>query len=119
VWADAVQLERVFRNLLGNAIKFRDSRRLEIQVGAEETGAEWHFWVADNGIGIDPRYADRIFELFERLHAREEYPGTGIGLPICRKIAERHGGRIWVESQPGRGTTFHFTISKSGSEAPC
>jgi two-component system sensor histidine kinase/response regulator len=119
VWADPAQLQQVFQHLVGNAIKFRHSRRPEIQVSGEELGAEWHFWVADNGIGIDPRYADQIFQVFQQLHAREDYPGTGIGLPICRKIAERHGGRIWVESQPGQGTTFHFTISKSGSEASC
>jgi signal transduction histidine kinase len=119
VWADSVQLQQVFQNLLGNAIKFRHSRRPEIQVSGEESGAEWHFCVADNGIGIEPQHADQIFQVFHQLHAREEYPGTGIGLPICKKIAERHGGRIWVESQPGHGATFHFTISKSGSEAPC
>ena len=118
VWADPTQLERLFRNLLGNAVKFRRSRQPEIHVSGEESDAEWHFWVADNGIGIDPQHADRIFQLFQQLHTREEYPGTGIGLPICRKIAERHGGRIWVESQPGHGATFHFTISKSGSGAP-
>jgi light-regulated signal transduction histidine kinase (bacteriophytochrome) len=118
VWADAVQLERLFRNLLGNAVKFRHSRQPEIYVSGEESGAEWHFRVADDGIGIDPRHADQIFQVFEQLHTREEYPGTGIGLPICRKIVQRHGGRIWVESQPGQGATFHFTISKSGSEAP-
>jgi light-regulated signal transduction histidine kinase (bacteriophytochrome) len=119
VWADPVQLQQVFQNLLGNAIKFRHTRQPEIQVSGEESGAEWHFWVADNGIGIDPQHSGRIFQLFQQLHAREEYPGTGIGLAICKKIAERHGGRIWVESQPGHGATFHFTISKSGSEAPC
>jgi len=117
VWADPVQLQQIFQNLLGNAVKFRHSRQPEIQVSGEESGAEWHFRVADNGIGIDPQHADRIFQLFQRLHTREQYPGTGIGLPICKRIAERHGGRIWVESQPGQGTTFHFTISKSGSEA--
>ncbi len=118
VWADPVQLQQVFQNLLGNAIKFRHSRQSEIRVSGEESGAEWHFSVADNGIGIDPRYADQIFQVFQRLHTREEYSGTGIGLPICKKIVERHGGRIWMESQPGHGATFHFTISKSGSEAP-
>lgn len=119
VWADPVELERLFRNLLGNAVKFRQSRQPEIRVSGEESAAEWHFRVADNGIGIDAQHADRIFQLFQQLHAREEFAGTGIGLPICKKIVERHGGRIWVESEPGQGTTFHFTISKSGSEASC
>ena len=114
VYADPVQLIQVFQNLLGNAIKFRDSRPPEIGVACEDAPEEWCFSVCDNGIGIDPKYADRIFQVFQRLHTRKDYPGTGIGLAICKKIAERHGGRIWVASQPGQGATFHFTIHKNG-----
>jgi light-regulated signal transduction histidine kinase (bacteriophytochrome) len=114
VYADPVQLVQVFQNLLGNAIKFRDSRPPEIGVACEDAPEEWCFSVCDNGIGIDPKYTDRIFQVFQRLHTRKDYPGTGIGLAICKKIAERHGGRIWVASQPGQGATFHFTIRKNG-----
>jgi signal transduction histidine kinase len=114
VYADPVQLIQVFQNLLGNAIKFRDSARPEIGVACEDAPEEWCFSVCDNGIGIDPKYTDRIFQVFQRLHTRKDYPGTGIGLAICKKIAERHGGRIWVASQPGQGATFHFTIRKNG-----
>jgi len=114
VYADPVQLVQVFQNLLGNAIKFRNGATPEIDVACDETPEEWCFSVRDNGIGIDPKYADRIFQVFQRLHSRKDYPGTGIGLAICKKIAERHGGRIWVASQPGQGATFHFTIHKNG-----
>jgi PAS domain S-box-containing protein len=112
VYADPVQLVQVFQNLLGNAMKFRNGAPPEIGVACEETPEEWCFSVRDNGIGIDPKYADRIFQVFQRLHNKEEYPGTGIGLATCKKIAERHGGRIWVVSQPGQGAAFHFTIRK-------
>jgi light-regulated signal transduction histidine kinase (bacteriophytochrome) len=112
VLADAVQLSQLFQNLIGNAIKYCQ-RRPEIQVEARADGKDWAFSIRDNGIGIDPRYCERIFQMFQRLHTRNEYSGTGIGLTICRKIAERHGGRIWVESQPGRGSTFWFTIPKA------
>jgi PAS domain S-box-containing protein len=112
VWADATQLGQVMLNLIGNAIKFRGESDPEVRVHAEPQPNEWVITVQDNGIGIDPRYADRIFHIFERLHAASEYPGTGIGLAICKKIIERHGGRIWVESSPGRGSTFRFTLPR-------
>ncbi|HZQ70790.1 MAG TPA: ATP-binding protein [Terriglobales bacterium] len=115
--ADRSQLVQVFQNLIGNAIKFRGSEPPWIQVRAELIGKEWVFSVADNGIGIAPEHADSVFVIFRRLHARTEYPGNGIGLSICKKIVEQHGGRIWVESQVGHGSTFRFTLpSKTTSK---
>jgi signal transduction histidine kinase len=110
VRADASQLVQLFQNLIGNALKFRGDQPPRIVVRARRRGGVWRFAVTDNGIGIDPNYHERIFVLFQRLHTRAEFPGTGIGLALCKKIVERHGGRIWVESEPGRGSTFCFTL---------
>ncbi|NNC28844.1 PAS domain S-box protein [Longimicrobium terrae] len=110
VTGDAVQLGQVLQNLVANAVKFHGDAPPRVHVGAERNGAEWVIRVRDNGIGIAPEYAQRIFVIFQRLHTRAEYPGTGIGLSICKKIVERHGGRIWVESAPDGGSVFSFTL---------
>ncbi|CAA7620745.1 putative Histidine kinase [Candidatus Terasakiella magnetica] len=111
VLADEMQLLDIFQNLIGNAIKFhRIGARPEIKVGAEQRGTEWVLFVADNGIGIEQEYLEKIFIIFQRLHPNTTYPGTGIGLAVCKRIVERHGGRIWVESIPGKGSTFFFTL---------
>jgi light-regulated signal transduction histidine kinase (bacteriophytochrome) len=110
VRGDEAQLGQLLQNLIGNSIKFHGEAAPRIRVSAHRQENQWQFGVKDNGIGIDPQYADRIFEIFQRLHTREDYPGTGIGLAVCRRIVERHGGKIWVESSQGEGATFNFTI---------
>jgi PAS domain S-box-containing protein len=110
VTADQTQLAQVFQNLIGNAIKFRDRKPPVIHISARADGPNWLFSVRDNGIGIDLQYKDRIFVIFQRLHTRDEYPGTGIGLALCQRIVNRHGGEIWFDSNPGKGSTFYFTI---------
>ena len=108
--ADRTELVQLFQHLIGNAIKFRGKQARAIRVSAERQGEEWVVAMSDNGIGILPQYKDRIFVIFQRLHARTEYPGNGVGLAICKKIIENHGGRIWVESEPGHGCSFHFAL---------
>jgi signal transduction histidine kinase len=110
VMADPLQLSQVLQNLISNAIKFHGDEKPHIYISAEQKGKEWVFSVSDNGIGIPAEHSERIFEIFQRLHNKKEYPGTGIGLATCKKIVERHGGRIWVKSEPGKGSTFYFTI---------
>ncbi len=118
---DRTQLVQLMQNLVGNAVKFRrPDLPPRVEIGAVRDDANsgaWHFTVKDNGIGIDPEHHDRIFVIFQRLHTREHYQGTGIGLAVCRKIVERHDGRIWVESREGEGSAFHFTIPERHDEA--
>lgn len=111
---DEGQCAQLFQNLLSNAIKFHGAEPPRVHVAAMRREDDWLFSVRDNGIGLDMQYAERIFGIFQRLHGRDEYPGTGIGLALCRKIVERHGGRIWVESQPEQGATFYFTFPLIG-----
>src|SRR6185437_5461065 len=106
----AVHLQQMFQNLIGNAIKYRSDQPLRLDVSAENRNGFWRFAVTDNGIVIKPEYQEQIFGIFKRLHTQQKYPGTGIGLAICQRIAERYGGRIWVESDPGKGSTFFFTV---------
>ena len=110
VFVDNNQMMQVFQNLITNAIKFRGVEPPEINISAQKGQTEWTFSISDNGIGIKPEHQKQIFDVFKRLHTREEYPGTGIGLSIGQKIIKHHGGRIWVESEPGKGSTFYFTI---------
>jgi len=118
VMADQVQLVQVFQNLIGNALKFHvKGREPRVHVQAEVCGGEWRFSVSDQGIGIDPKHAEEIFHLYQRLHTREEYPGMGIGLAICKRIVERHGGRIWVDPRAGGGSVFSFTLVRPGERA--
>ena len=110
VWADKTQLTQLFQNLISNAIKFKGKNPPKIHVSAEKKDRFWEFQVSDNGIGIDPDYTEKVFIIFQRLHTRREYPGTGIGLAVCKRIVQRHGGKIWFESEPGKNTVFHFSI---------
>ena len=117
VVADSTQLAQVFQNLSINGIKFHSEEAPKIHITAEKKASECVFSVQDNGIGIDPQYSEKIFEVFKRLHKKEKYPGTGIGLAVCKKIIERHSGRIWVESELGKGSTFYFTLPFNPTEA--
>ena len=117
VLADELQLSQLLQNLIGNAIKFRREDTVKVHVGARRTATGWNISVRDNGIGVAPEHSERIFVIFQRLHTKTQYPGTGIGLAICKKIAERHGGRIWLEPTAGGGSTFIFSIADGGSYA--
>ena len=113
---DKTQMLQLFQNFISNAIKFRREETPKIHIGVKKIEIGWLFSIKDNGIGIESKYFDRIYNIFYRLHTKEEYPGTGIGLPICRKIIQRYGGQIWVESELGKGSTFFFTISTENTK---
>ena len=117
IMGDEGQLGQLFQNLIGNAIKFRGEEAPEVHIAAQRRNNMVTFSVKDNGIGIDPQHSQNIFEIFRRLHTRDEYPGTGMGLAICKKIVERHGGHISVQSQPGQGSTFYFSVDMAGGES--
>jgi light-regulated signal transduction histidine kinase (bacteriophytochrome) len=110
VMSDFTQLVQVFQNLIINGIKFHSEEPPKIHISVEKKAKEWVFSLQDNGIGIDPQYSEKIFEVFKRLHKKEEYPWTGIRFAVCKKIVERHGGHIWVEYELGKGSTFYFTL---------
>jgi light-regulated signal transduction histidine kinase (bacteriophytochrome) len=110
IHAVKAQVLQLFQNLVGNAIKYSSQQQPVIEVGCEPKNGYWEFYVKDNGIGIDPRFFDKIFIIFQRLHNKSEYSGTGIGLAICKKIVERHHGKIWVESSPGKGSIFYVAL---------
>jgi signal transduction histidine kinase len=116
VYGDQIQLGRLFQNLIDNAIKFRREETPKIHIGVKEKKDNWEFFVSDNGIGIDSKYFDRIFVIFQRLHTKKEYKGTGIGLAVCKKIVSHHGGKIWIKSEIGKGTTIYFTILKNNGK---
>jgi light-regulated signal transduction histidine kinase (bacteriophytochrome) len=110
VYMGEAHLQQLFQNLIGNALKYRSEAPPRIHISATNQGAAWRFAVQDNGIGIDPQYKEKIFGVFKRLHREQKYGGTGIGLAICQRVVERYGGRIWVDSSPGKGATFYFTL---------
>ncbi len=110
VLGDGEQMTQLLQNLIDNSIKFHGKEPPRVHVGARQLSEKWLVFVRDNGIGIAPQYTEKVFVIFQRLHSRDDYPGTGIGLAICRKIIERHGGHIWVDSEPGKGATFYFTL---------
>ena len=107
---DPSQLRQLFQNIIGNALKFRSESRPRVELDAKRDGDQWTFSIRDNGVGFDQRYAERVFGVFKRLHRNADIPGTGIGLAICQRIIDRHGGRIWAESKLGEGSCFYFTL---------